>query len=181
MERWNPASPHHQSPASARSTGTRGRPVKPLDDDDVPDPGDLGHNFLIPVNVLCALTNLSLPLTVDGLLELANRALAGQSTDVASIPEINQAVDAINEGFDECRFLINHCNDVLECPPPVASLLSPNNDRVFAETSYIPFEVAPFASSYDLLRPDTAHSLFSLWAMALVDAKARPAYFRFGL
>ena len=51
--------------------------------------------------------------TVNGLLELANRGLAGQSTGAASLSNINAAVDAINRGFDGCRFLIC-CS--LSCP-----------------------------------------------------------------
>ena len=43
---------------------------------------------------------------VSGLLDLANRALAGQSTGTASLSDINAAVDAINSGFDGCRTLV---------------------------------------------------------------------------
>jgi len=66
--------------------------------------------FTIPQSVLNELAAESLPSTVAGLLELANRALAGLSTGGATLSDINQAVDAINEGFDGCRFLIN-CAD----------------------------------------------------------------------
>jgi hypothetical protein len=149
------------------------------DDDDIATGSP--SNFLIPVNVLCALQNLGFPLTVNGLLQLANCALAGAPTDVATIAEINQAVDAINEGFDGCRFLVNHCDDDLkECPGPVGSSLSPNIDRVLAQAR-LPFEVAPFAGSMNLFRSDFAHFLFSEWAVARVDSKTNPAYFRFGL
>jgi hypothetical protein len=47
--------------------------------------------------------------TVNDLLALANRALAGEATD-STLDEINQAVSAVNELFDECRYLI-YCND----------------------------------------------------------------------
>jgi hypothetical protein len=47
------------------------------------------------------------PLTVAGLLELGNRALAGLSTGGASISNINSAVDAINNLFDDCRSLVD--------------------------------------------------------------------------
>jgi hypothetical protein len=59
----------------------------------------------IPESVICALVNLGLDVNVGGLLELANRALAGEPTGGASIGDINMAVDAINRGFDGCRFL----------------------------------------------------------------------------
>jgi hypothetical protein len=60
----------------------------------------------ISQSVLNALSNLSLPNTVGGLLELANRALGGGATGGASLSEINGAVDAINVGFDECRYVV---------------------------------------------------------------------------
>lgn len=82
--------------------------------DDVVDPGldgilgtaDDVFTVTISTDVIDALANLGLPITVGGLLELANRALAAQSTDVADASEINGAVDAINRGFDECRRLL---------------------------------------------------------------------------
>jgi hypothetical protein len=43
---------------------------------------------------------------VSGLLDLANRALAGLSTGTATILNINDAIDSINKGFDECRMLV---------------------------------------------------------------------------
>jgi hypothetical protein len=69
----------------------------------------------IPADVLTALSNLGLPDDVGGLLELANRALAGLPTGGATVTQINDAVDAINNVFDECATLI-FCG---EAPPPV--------------------------------------------------------------
>jgi len=43
---------------------------------------------------------------VSGLLDLANRALAGLSTGAASLSDINDAIDSINHGFDECAMLV---------------------------------------------------------------------------
>jgi hypothetical protein len=43
---------------------------------------------------------------VSGLLDLANRALAGLPTGNVSLTDINAAVDSINTGFDECRILV---------------------------------------------------------------------------
>ncbi len=73
--------------------------------DDAADMDDV-QMFEIPASVLEALASEDLGIdsvTVGGLLELANRALAGLDTGGASLPDINKAVDAINRGFDECR------------------------------------------------------------------------------
>lgn len=87
---------------------------------DVPDPGPDGilgtaddpvSSFIIPQAVLNALSSLSLGVNVNGLLELADRALAGRPTGGAAISQINMAVDAINIGFDGCQFLI-FCGEV---------------------------------------------------------------------
>ena len=43
---------------------------------------------------------------VSGLLDLANRALAGLQTGSVKVSDINAAVDTINTGFDECRILV---------------------------------------------------------------------------
>ena len=48
---------------------------------------------------------------VSGLLDLANRALAGLQTGSVKVSDINAAVDTINTGFDECRMLVT-------CPLP---------------------------------------------------------------
>jgi hypothetical protein len=75
-------------------------------------------NFRIPASVLTALNdptcNGGYNHTVQGLLYLANRALAGQSTCGASLSNINDAVDAINEGFDSDGNA--HCPSVTPCP-----------------------------------------------------------------
>lgn len=60
---------------------------------------------VLPLTVLAAINQLSLGHGVDSLLALADRALAGQSTGMASLSDINAAVDAINRGFDECATL----------------------------------------------------------------------------
>jgi hypothetical protein len=63
--------------------------------------------FTISSAVLKALEKLKLPQTVSGLLELANGALAAQPTEGASLSNINSAVDAINNGFDQCRSVVS--------------------------------------------------------------------------
>jgi hypothetical protein len=79
--------------------------------------GDGVEHFGIPSSVLDALDNLALPGTVDGLLTLANRALAGLPTGGASLSDINDAVDTINNAFDECRTEVDCpeiCDDGLD-------------------------------------------------------------------
>jgi hypothetical protein len=53
--------------------------------------------------------------TVGDLLDLANDVLGGVKTPgvggVPSYGEINDAVDAINNGFDECRLFLSYCPD----------------------------------------------------------------------
>jgi hypothetical protein len=75
--------------------------------DDVVDASAPITAYNIPAVVLSALDNLGLPRLVAGLLELANRGLANQPTGGASLSEINNGVDAINRGFDRCRFLVD--------------------------------------------------------------------------
>jgi hypothetical protein len=71
--------------------------------------GDI-QMFSVPASVRNALLDPALginDLTVQGLLELANRGLAALPTGGASLSDINAAVDAINRGFDECRASVN--------------------------------------------------------------------------
>ena len=87
--------------------------------DDVRNPGQDGTlgtaddpiiTVNIPPSVTTALLVLGLPRTVSGLLELANRGVAGESTGGASLGDVNAAVNAINVAFDKCRFLLS-CAD----------------------------------------------------------------------
>jgi hypothetical protein len=55
--------------------------------------------------------------TVNDLIALANAALCGTYTGGPGLPtigDINKAVSAFNEGFDECRFLVNFSNTLRE-------------------------------------------------------------------
>ena len=83
-------------------------PGADLNLDGVPD------NYLkvtIPNSVIQGISTLGLGApTVNNILALANRALGGQSTGGASLGDINAALDAINQGFDECRFLMSCTN-----------------------------------------------------------------------
>jgi hypothetical protein len=66
--------------------------------------------FTTPTSVLTALSDPLLGIndvTVQGLLELANRGLAGLLSSGPSLPDINAAVDAINRGYDGCRVQVD--------------------------------------------------------------------------
>ncbi|HXG64022.1 MAG TPA: HYR domain-containing protein [Blastocatellia bacterium] len=144
--------------------------------DDVMDPGPNGIlgddddpvlTVRIPLSVLCALDALGLPRTVNGLLELANRALGGQPTGGASLSDINKAVDAINRGFDECRFVVS-CESGTPC---VATnrLFRPKAGGNLIAGIRRPFKSSPFANSPDLIGWLTGNRSFAEW---LTDRKA---------
>ncbi|HYP28197.1 MAG TPA: hypothetical protein VE262_15890 [Blastocatellia bacterium] len=69
----------------------------------------------IPKEVIEALSNLDLEPEVDGLLELANRALSG-NTELggASLSAITAAIESINRGFNQCSYLVG-CFDTDVC------------------------------------------------------------------
>ncbi|WP_284653651.1 T9SS type A sorting domain-containing protein, partial [Flavobacterium terrisoli] len=71
---------------------------------DTPVPGTEAM-FNIPQPVINYL-NANGGATVGNLLVLANRALGGQSIGNVTPAQVNQAVDAINRGFDECRVYV---------------------------------------------------------------------------
>ena len=80
-----------------------------MPDGDPTTPDNL-YSITIDQTVLDSLASLGLPITVNGLLELGNRAIAGQATGTASIANINSAVDGINNLFDNCRSLVDCSN-----------------------------------------------------------------------
>jgi len=73
--------------------------------------------------------------TVQDLLDLANRALAGLPTD-STLDEIGSAVGSINELFDGCRFLI-YCSDTTPFvfPPPCLIVDAPAVNGSQVDTS----------------------------------------------
>jgi hypothetical protein len=73
-------------------------------EDDIPNTTSV-ITKTIPQAVIDALISIYGVANVDKLFDLANRALGGQSTGAATLVQINEAVSAINEGFDGCRFL----------------------------------------------------------------------------
>jgi PKD repeat protein len=83
--------------------------------DDQPIGADV-QNFAVPASVLSALADPNLNIndhSVQGLLALANRGLAGLPTGAAGLGDLNQAVDAINSGFDGCRALANCATSIV--------------------------------------------------------------------
>jgi hypothetical protein len=75
-------------------------------EDDMRDTQAPIGTYHIAPSVLAAIDELGLWPTVQGLWELANRALGDAYHGDATISEINNAVDAINRGFDGCRFIV---------------------------------------------------------------------------
>jgi len=76
-----------------------------------------------------ALDNLGLGTTVADILELANRALAGQDTGGLSLSAINGLVDQINNGFE------GNCDDCGDNEDEDSSVrLLGNNPNPFATT-----------------------------------------------
>jgi Secretion system C-terminal sorting domain len=73
--------------------------------------------------------------TVNDLLQLANDALCGAYVPSAGNPtlsDINGAVTAFNEGFDECRFLVGFSNTLRNG----AVVSTPSNENAIAVLAY---------------------------------------------
>ena len=87
------------------------------------------RSFGVPASVLASMISPALGLndsSVAGLLELANRGLAGLLTNGPSLAEIHQAVEAVNAAFDGCRTLVT-------CSP--LATLAPANDHFAVRTA----------------------------------------------
>jgi hypothetical protein len=80
--------------------------------DDMPD--STFQNFYFPPSVLTYLGSNGSNVTPLDLLDLANQALGGTTLTNVTLAEITAAVDAINKGFDEARFLAGF----YAVPPP---------------------------------------------------------------
>ncbi|MCF6130494.1 T9SS type A sorting domain-containing protein, partial [Flavobacterium sp. AS60] len=89
--------------------------------------------------------------TVDGLIDLANRALGNAdgvigSEGGAGLSAINSAVDAINRGFDECKIFIGW--DVAPCPARPAA--SSKNESVMISGLSVKAYPNPFANNFKI-------------------------------
>jgi hypothetical protein len=82
--------------------------------------GSNATTWQMPQAVMDAMLNNNLSVTVNDLLELANRALAGRSTAPATLGQINTAVQRINAMFVGGRLLLD-CN----CAPLSAPAHAP--------------------------------------------------------
>ncbi len=99
---------------------------------------DTERSFTIPQQVLSRLGGNN---TVSGLLELANDALGGKSIGGLSLSDVNAAVTAINEAFDNCRFLNGFASTADGARLAVAESIeltvkaypNPHNGRVFLQ------------------------------------------------
>ncbi|MDB5234507.1 MAG: hypothetical protein JWR44_1500 [Hymenobacter sp.] len=120
------------------------------------DPSDLdGITASIPASVLANLNYQSGTATVGSLLALANKALGGATYanggGCPSLSDINCAVTAINELFDDCRMFDpnpNNCSrpsfSSLEATPPPALVAGPADSESLAAAPN------PFATSTEL-------------------------------
>ncbi|MDI5949256.1 T9SS type A sorting domain-containing protein [Flavobacterium yafengii] len=70
--------------------------------------------YSIDANVLAAIEGDK---TVQGLFDLANKALGGGNTNGVSLTSIADVVDKINNAFDGCRIFIGY--DVPKCPTTI--------------------------------------------------------------
>jgi hypothetical protein len=161
-------------------------------EDDMPDPGadpadpsdDPIETWTFSDDVLYALDNLGLDRNVAGILELANRALAGMDVGMVSLSDIAGAAGNINEGFDECRFLVS-CEDPdlqtgvrtelsdfadmdrdvnVQNVTPVAFAMAPNFPNPFQRATTIRFAL-PEASEVKI----TVHDVRGRQIAVLVD------------
>jgi hypothetical protein len=111
---------------------------KSCDDSLDPSPGSI-QTIAIPDSVISALSSLDLDISVGGLLELANRALAGvPDLGGATLDDINQGVVSINDAFDGCRFLLqcrsaaHHSNLQIHVDPDFVVPVAPGSCREVA-------------------------------------------------
>ncbi|MBN1446660.1 MAG: hypothetical protein JXA28_01915, partial [Bacteroidetes bacterium] len=101
-----PSTPWMRTAASIHVNGICG------DGDDMPD--TTYQFFYFPPNVLSALGSNGFNVTPLDLLDMANDALGGTTIPGVSLNDIAAALDAINKGFDEARFLAGF----FAVPPP---------------------------------------------------------------
>ena len=65
---------------------------------------------LVSTAVVSYMSSHGYPLTVAGLLQLANDALGGVNIAPLTLSQIQEAVTNINETFDECKILVGYGN-----------------------------------------------------------------------
>ncbi len=104
--------------------------------------------------------------TVSDLFDLANRALANTDLvigkeDGVSLSAINSAVDAVNNAFDGCRFLIGF--DVPMCPAHKSGQLVPENQ--LAEAMSMKVYPNPFQDrlTFEFTSETAAHATLEVY------------------
>jgi hypothetical protein len=90
-------------PADDRLIGTADDIIDWLGPDRLVNSGDEFLHSTIPVSIFEALCHSGLPPTPAGLLELGNRALAGQSPAPATYNELDAAIKTVNNSFEGGR------------------------------------------------------------------------------
>jgi hypothetical protein len=84
--------------------------------------------WIIPQPVLDAMLENNLSVTINDLLELANRALAGRNVAPATLPQINTAVSRVNSMFVGGQLLLD-CN----CAQVPAFASAPQHDGTLGD------------------------------------------------
>ncbi|HLG34513.1 MAG TPA: T9SS type A sorting domain-containing protein, partial [Bacteroidia bacterium] len=87
--------------------------------------------YVIPQSII---TYLGANNTVNDLLALANDALCGAYVPGPGDPtlgDINKALDAFNQGFDECRFLVSFSNTLRD-----GAIIESDNNDSFSMIAY---------------------------------------------
>jgi hypothetical protein len=142
--------------------------------DDMVNPASAVETYHIHPTVLTALDNLGLPRLVAGLIELCNRGLAAQPTGGASLAAISSAADAINNGFDGCRFIVE-CGDERVTIGPGTKLTDGAGSATLMPAGPTQFELRqnapnPFnpATSIRLAIPKATS-----WSLAIYDVRGR--------
>jgi hypothetical protein len=95
------------------------------------------HYYSIDASVINAIDGDK---TVQGLFELANKALGGGDTNGVSLSNIASVVDKINNAFDGCKIFMGY--DVARCP-----IDEPGYTSISTTSKTVDTEVAGFTAS----------------------------------
>ena len=101
--------------------------------------------FKLPKNVVDYLTANG-QATVQGLFDLANKYLGGQTVSGITASDVNAAVDAINRGFDKCAVLVGWASSSSNLSANTINTLSVSRDAtttVTVETAKLKVTVFP--------------------------------------
>ncbi len=136
----------------------------------------------ISQTVIDALNCKTYPLTVAGLFHLANDALGNIDGTVgtecgASLSNINNAVSAINEGFDECRVFIGW--NVGSCVPDVPArriITSPVTEAGVVDKLSISAYPNPFRDRVSFVIASPVSGQASLEVYNIVGQKLQTVY-----